>query len=318
MGQLCAELNDFNNWYLLGLLLNVSKDILDSIDKLHDTKVGKCTEMIQHWISNSDNPSWETVHEALRNISESVLAAKIAKKYHVQSSRIGGEVSSVPDPEHSGSSEEISTATVWTSSEPIVRREQWRISTYFCAILDVIIEILESEVKPDKLVRFLRLQCHPLNPEALYIDRQILQPTNSISEIMQSLVPGYINYMDTVLLEAIVDHFEVEEAQRLLQEYHDRYPHLRQLSDMPDPVPDERLDLTRRKRLRAKYDGDFESARARDVKRMRTSIESATGIDHWFVTPAQHNVDGDTYTEQQSTSKKTLTPGKFRVSWLLL
>ena len=258
------------------------------------------------------------MHEALWNTGESVLAAKIAQKYHVQSSRIGGEVSSVPDPEHSGSSEEISTATVWKPSEPIIRREQWRISTYFCAILDVIIEILESEVKPDKLVQFLRLQCHPLNPEALYLDRQILQPTNSVSEIMQSLVPHYINYMDTGLLEAIVDHFEVEEAQKLLQEYHDRYPHLRQLSDMPDPVPDERLDLTRRKRLRAKCDGDFESARAIDVKRIRTSIESATGLDHRFVTPAQHSEDGDTYTEQQSTSKETLTPGKFRVSWLLL
>ena len=105
LGQLCAELNDFNNWYRLGLQLNVSKNILDSIDKLHDTKVGKCIEMIQHWISNSYNPSWEIVHEALWNTGESVLAAKIAQKYHVQSSRIGGEVSSVPDPEHSGSSE---------------------------------------------------------------------------------------------------------------------------------------------------------------------------------------------------------------------
>ena len=106
---------------------------------------------------------------------------------------------------------------------------------------------------------------------------------------MGSLVPDYINYMETGLLEAIVERFEVEQAQKLLQKYLDYYPHLRQLSDMPDPVPDERLDLTRRKRLRAKCDGDFESTRASDVKRIRMSIESATGIDHRFVTPAQHS-----------------------------
>ena len=102
------------------------------------------------------------------------------------------------------------------------------------------------------------------------------------------------------------------------REYNDRYPHIRQLSNMPNPVPDERLDLIRCKILRVKCDGDFESARAIDVKRTLMCIESATGIDHRFVTPAQHSEGGDTYIEQQSTSKETLTPGKFRVSWLLL
>ena len=65
-------------------------------------------------------------------------------------------------------------------------------------------------------------------------------------------------------------------------------------------------------------DIDSDSAGAGDVKRKRMSTESATGIDHRFVTSAQHSEGGDTYTEQQSTSKETLTPGKFRVSWLLL
>ena len=232
-----------------------------------------------------NNPKWETVHEALRNIGESIIAAKIAKKYDVQSRSINEEKILKPDSKHLSNSEQVSTV----KSKPIIRREQWRISTYFGMVLDVIIEILENEVKPEKLVRFLRLQCHPLNPEALYVDKEILQPTSGVSEIMQSLVPDYINYMETGLLEAIVDRFEVQRAQKLLQKYHDRYPHLRQLSDMPDPIPDERLDLTRRKRLRAKCDGDFDSARANDVKRIKMSVEDATGIDHRFVTLAQHS-----------------------------
>ena len=65
-------------------------------------------------------------------------------------------------------------------------------------------------------------------------------------------------------------------------------------------------------------DIDSDSARAGNVKRKQMSTESASGIDHQFVTSAHHSESGGTYTEQQSTSKETLTPGKFRVSWLLL
>ena len=122
-----------------------------------------------------------------------------------------------------------------------------------------------------------------------YIDEHILQRTSSVSEVMECLVPEYINYMETGLLEAIIERFECKEAQSLLQEYYDRYPINRLLTDMPNPVSDERLDLTRRKRLRTKCDDDFDSAVASDVKRIQKAIEDATGIDHQFVIPAQHS-----------------------------
>ena len=67
---------------------------------------------------------------------------------------------------------------------------------------------------------------------------------------------------------------------------------------MPDPIPAEVQGLTRQKR-------------ARSMARIQMSTESTTGIGHQFVTPAQHSEGGDTYIEQQSTSKETLTPGKF-------
>ena len=270
LGQLSAELRDFENWYLLGLLLDVGKDALDSIKKSHDTNIERCIEMLQWWITNSKNPTWEAVQEALRNIGESALAAEIARKYDIRPSSVSirGEERSL---EHR-----------------LFSRERRRISSRFATAMDRITEIVEAVVKPEKLLRFLRFYCHPLCPEMLYIDKEILQCT-SVSEVMESLVPDYINYMNTGLLEDIIERFECKEAQSLLQHYHDHYPNNRLLRDMPDPVPDERLDLTRRKRLRAKCDGDFNSARAADVKRIRTSIESATGIDHQFVTPAQHS-----------------------------
>ena len=86
MSQLSAELSDFKHWYLLGLQLNISKDILDCIEQTHGTKVRQCIEMIQHWLSNTKTPTWGTVHEALQNIGENALAARIANKYDIQTS----------------------------------------------------------------------------------------------------------------------------------------------------------------------------------------------------------------------------------------
>ena len=55
-------------------------------------------------------------------------------------------------------------------------------------------------------------------------------------------------------------------------------------------IPDERLDLTRRKRSRV---DDYDSAIAADVKRIRQSTEDVTGIYHRFTTLALHSEGGD-------------------------
>ena len=292
LGQLSAELRDFENWYLLGLLLDVNKDALDSIKKSHDTNIERCIKMLQCWITNCKNPTWETIHEALRNIGESVIAAEIARKYDIRPSSARDEKSPALSSEHLSSRGEEKSVVYKKSStlkSRLFSQEERRISGHFAIAMDRITDVVEEVVKPEKLLRFLCFYCHPLYPEMLYVDQKILKCTSNVSEVMKSLVPDYINYMETGLLEAIIERFDCKQAQHLLQQYHDCYPHLRQLKDMPDPVSDERLDLTRRKRLRAKCDDDFDSARATDVKRIQKSIENATGIDRQFVTPAQHS-----------------------------
>ena len=293
LSQLSAELRDFKNWYLLGLQLNISTDILDSIEKTHDTTVRQCIEMIKHWVHNSMNRTWGVVHDGLRNIGESVIAETIAVKYNIQPSVTREEKLPAQSSEHSNSRSEETTESGSTTKvlkpRQTILREQRRIISYFATVVDKITEIIETVVELKKLLRFLRFYSHPLHPEMHYIDNHILQNSKSISEVMECLVPEYTNYMETGLLEAIIERFECKEAASLLQQYHDRYPLNRLLKDMPDPVSDERLDLTRRKRLRAKCDDDFDSARAVDVKKIQTAIETATGIDQQFVTHAQHS-----------------------------
>ena len=290
LNQLSAELRDFKKWYLLGLQLNLGTDTLDSIEKAHDSSYRQCIKMVQHWISSSNNPTWRDVHEALRSIGESVIAAEIASKYNIQPRE---EEFPAQTSEHlSSNSKGMSVSSSMIKAlKPmqIISKEQRRIVRYFATVLAKITAVLEAMVKLEKLLRFLCFYSHPLNPEIRYIDQQILRSASSVSEVMESLFPDYINYMNTGLLEDIIESFECKEAQSLLQEYHNCYPINRLLKDMPDPVSDERLDQTRRKRLQPKCDRDFNSARAFDVKRIQTAIESATGIDHQFVTPAQHS-----------------------------
>ena len=290
LNQLSAELRDFKKWYLLGLQLNLGTDTLDSIEKAHDSSDRQCIKMVQHWISSSNNPTWRDVHEALRNIGESVIAAEIASKYNIQPRE---EEFPAQTSEHSSSNSKgmSASSSMIKALKPvqIISKEQRRVVRYFATVLAKITAVLEAIVKLEKLLRFLCFYSHPLNPEIRYIDQQILRSASSVSEVMESLFPDYINYMNTGLLEDIIESFECKEAQSLLQEYHNCYPINRLLKDMPDPVSDETLDMTRRKRLKAKCDGDFDSVRADGIKKIRTAIESATGIDHRLVTHAQHS-----------------------------
>ena len=295
MSQLTAKLRNLENWYLLGLQLDISTDTLDSIEKAHNTSVRQCIKMVQHWIINSKKPTWRDVHAALRNIGESVIAAEIADEYNLHPGITREEKLLAPSSKNSSSrneeTAESSSTTKALKPRWFISQEKRRIICCFTIVLDRIIEIIVSSVSLDKLLRFLYLYCHQLYPEMHYLEQQTLQDTSSVSAVFKSLVPEYINYMATELLEAIIERFDCKEAQSLLEQYHDRYPINRLLKDMPDPVSDDRLDQTKRKRMRVECSGDidFESATAADVKKIRKSVEGATGIDHHFVTHAQHS-----------------------------
>ena len=138
LSQLSAELRDFKKWYLLGLQLNLGTDTLDSIEKAHDGSDRQCIKMVQHWISSSNNPTWEDVHEALRNIGESVIAAEIASKYNIQPSVTREEKLLTPHTKHSSS--ESNSRTKALKPRQLISREERRIICYFTIVMDRITE----------------------------------------------------------------------------------------------------------------------------------------------------------------------------------
>ena len=70
-----------SRWFDLGLFLGVDESTLQCIEQ--DTR-GDChtglRRMFQEWLSNCEQPSWDSVIRALRKIKENKLAAEISQK----------------------------------------------------------------------------------------------------------------------------------------------------------------------------------------------------------------------------------------------
>ena len=178
-------------------------------------------------------------------------------------------------------------------------KRQWQtLSVRFDKCKGKVIELLERKpVNPLQLKNFLCKLSHPLKPEKPYITmirgkRSRFKDANTVTDIIEALVPKFINYMNVGLLEMIVDKFESEESQKVLQEYRDVYSqHDRKLTVSPNsgPASDEELEqLHGAKRLRVKTGLNPEKATQTDVEKVQSGLEAATGIDGSFIVPAQH------------------------------
>ena len=81
---LLEELLDVQTkWYHLGLQLKVSVEKLDRIRKEFPDPRDQLLEMLNAWLTTSDNPSWKTVTDALRSrsVGASLLANILEAKY---------------------------------------------------------------------------------------------------------------------------------------------------------------------------------------------------------------------------------------------
>ena len=82
---LMQELRDVDldyQWFYLGILLKIEHSQLRIIEvNYHRDPWRSLTEMLQVWLRNSPQPTWEVITEALESIGEHALAEKIKAKY---------------------------------------------------------------------------------------------------------------------------------------------------------------------------------------------------------------------------------------------
>ena len=75
------ELKDVGNWYSLGFYLGVKPKNLEYLKHSHYDPDQCLIQVINKWLLNDTEASWQTVVNALVNIEHSVLAKNIASKF---------------------------------------------------------------------------------------------------------------------------------------------------------------------------------------------------------------------------------------------
>lgn len=69
ISDLAAELRSIaREWHQLGIQLQVPCAKLDKIDEDYSTCDRKLTAVLQYWLDNDKDPSWDKILEALRRI----------------------------------------------------------------------------------------------------------------------------------------------------------------------------------------------------------------------------------------------------------
>ena len=80
--NLWPQLRLLDDWYNLGLQLDIPKDKLREIEDSHPDKTTRCKEeTMDYWLKRGRNPSWETLAAAIADMGHLDIAKQIREKY---------------------------------------------------------------------------------------------------------------------------------------------------------------------------------------------------------------------------------------------
>ena len=137
-------------------------------------------------------------------------------------------------------------------------------------------------IQPNALKEFLLRQSHILYPESKYIDPLLLAHADSVPEILDTLSPQYINFLNWSLLLQISDDFNPP-SRHTLEEYTSQFPPSTRLKALPDPLSEEEIvEFHGVKRLRVTCEGGGSDWKLGDVWQVQKALEKATGINRAF------------------------------------
>ena len=133
----------------------------------------------------------------------------------------------------------------------------------------------------DTLKKFLKCYSHPSYPEKRYIEPCVYCDAKTVEDIVSSLCPKYINYMQHYILDEIVHTFGNEECKECLRKYKQLFQRsVRKLRDHPAPVTDEEIEqFSGRTRLKVTTSGDVQATTLHDLHTVQEATEKATGVN---------------------------------------
>ena len=112
-------------------------------------------------------------------------------------------------------------------------------------------------------------------------------------EVLESLFPQYINYMQYYLLEDIVIRFECDKAREVLQRYTElKYGHKRKLEDLPGPITNgeiEQFHGIKKLKVEVKEDTSDANVTAEIISEIQKALEKTTAVKQAVIVYAFHD-----------------------------
>ena len=91
--NLSMEVVPVSDWFMLGTRLGVQSHLLHTIQESNPHNPQRCKlDMLDTWLRNTSNPSWNDVMNALCQMEEKKVAKKIEQMYCVQTRVLTGTV----------------------------------------------------------------------------------------------------------------------------------------------------------------------------------------------------------------------------------
>ena len=209
---LVKKLQKIADWFMLGVHLGVPKEELNKIDQQFLSHgVERCkAELFDLWLRRNPSARWDDVASALERLNEVALASEIREFYQISDIALELSTGTAPSatlpPLHDDGEQEALEVELNKST---VRQFAKLESKFALLVCNVKTTTEKRGVLPENLHSFLEVR---LNQDIKFC------PTTSISDLFKCITPYYC-FLNTTLLENIIDGFLGEPLQQQLDEY---------------------------------------------------------------------------------------------------
>ena len=192
LGEFLRELEDVD-WYILGRHLELSQSELSEIELNHQNNTGRMRiAMFDRWLRKEENPSWEKIIAALKEMHENKLASRLMMKYlHQTAGPLAHDTA------------EDQQVTLETDLELKIHRND-QVSRELESLKDNYLQLKISAETALEMVKPSLLQLRRFSRE--YLTNQVVE---TVEELFDCI--GEFCFLDYTLLENTIDFFLKEE-----------------------------------------------------------------------------------------------------------
>ena len=217
--DLLQETDQVTDWFILGLYLKIPRVNLTDIEKRFSSHgVQRCkAEMFEVWMRNTPDACWEQVLFALEKCGESVLADKIGVRQlpSITNDNQAGSTMITNDNQSAGSlgrqnsPKPIAKAVRIKLKKKLVKRFTRLERDFANLVSDLITALQDKKVDLEKLQSYLETRLE---------ENGKFTQAATINELFRLISPHYC-FLNTVILEDLVEKFVGEPLKKQLEEY---------------------------------------------------------------------------------------------------